>query len=190
MTTSLGARFDDAFRYAAEIHSTQTKKGSGAPYLAHLMGVAAIVLEDGGDEEEAIAALLHDAVEDQGGHERLADIRQRFGDRVAHIVEGCTDSFTTPKRPWIERKRAYVDHAKHLDSDTLRVSTADKVYNVRAILHDFAKMGEGVWSRFNAGPTQVLWYYESLVDSYRQSGGGPLVDELEKLTRELARIVT
>lgn len=189
MTASLGPRFEEAFAYAARAHAGQTKKGSGAPYIAHLMGVTAIVLEDGGDEEEAIAALLHDAVEDQGGHDRLSDIRRRFGDRVARIVESCTDSFTVPKRPWMDRKREYVEHARHLATDALRVSAADKVYNVRAILHDFGVLGDRLWSRFNAPPDQILWYYRSLVSSFRQSGGGALVDELEILVRDLAKIV-
>jgi GTP pyrophosphokinase len=181
----LGPRFADAFDYAARLHATQTKKGTSTPYLAHLMSVTALVLEDGGTEDEAIAALLHDAVEDQGGEPRLAEIRARFGDPVAHIVEGCTDSFVTPKPPWLERKRAYVEHAQRLDESTLRVSAADKVSNVTAILRDLRKVGDGVWTRFNASREDVLWYYQALVEAFRMSGGGPLVDELERAVTEL-----
>lgn len=183
--TTLGPRFESVFHYAAGLHATQTKKGTDTPYLAHLMTVTAIVLDDGGSEDEAIAALLHDAVEDQGGRERLDDIRGRFGATVARIVEGCTDSFTTPKPPWIERKRAYVEHARRLDRSTLRVSAADKVANVSVILRDVRKAGDRIWARFNAGRDDVLWYYGALVEAFREAGGGPLVDELARLVREL-----
>jgi GTP pyrophosphokinase len=181
----LGPRFSDAFAYAARLHATQTKKGTSTPYLAHLMAVTALVLEDGGTEDEAIAALLHDAVEDQGGLACLTEIRDRFGDAVAHIVEGCTDSFAMPKPPWFERKRAYVEHARHLDASTLRVSAADKVSNVTAILRDLGRVGDAVWTRFNASREDVLWYYKALVDAFRASGGGPLVDELDRAVTEL-----
>src|ERR671915_2042789 len=120
--TQLTGRFDDAFRYAHQVHATQTRKGTQAPYIGHLMGVASIVLDDGGAEDEAIGGLLHDAAEDHGGRDRLADIRARFGDAVARIVEDCTDSWETPKRPWRERKKAYVAHAHSLSPSSLRVS--------------------------------------------------------------------
>src|SRR5918995_2509967 len=127
--TQLTSRFDDAFRYAHEVHAAQTRKGTQAPYIGHLMGVASILLDDGGSEDEAIGALLHDAAEDHGGRERLSDIRTRFGDAVARIVEDCTDSWDTPKAPWAERKQAYVQHARKLAGPSLRVSAADKVHN-------------------------------------------------------------
>ena len=139
---TLGSRFLEAIGYAAELHADQKKKGTDTPYLSHLMAVTALVLEDGGGEDEAIAALLHDAVEDQGGRPRLGEIRRRFGDAVAHLVEGCTDSFTIPKAPWLERKRAYVEHARHLDAATLRVSAADKLANATALLRDYHKVGD------------------------------------------------
>lgn len=183
--TTLGPRFESAFHYAARLHAAQTKKGTDTPYLAHLMTVAALVLDDGGTEDEAIAALLHDAVEDRGGRPRLDDIRARFGDTVAHIVEGCTDSFTLPKPPWFERKRAYVDHARRLDRSTLRVSAADKVANATAILRDLRTVGDRVWARFNAGRDEVLWYYGALVEAFGAAGGGPLVDELARVVRAL-----
>jgi (p)ppGpp synthase/HD superfamily hydrolase len=151
------------------------------------MGVASIVLDDGGDEDEAIGALLHDAAEDQGGRARLDDIRSRFGDAVARIVEDCTDSWETPKRPWSERKKAYVEHARHLGASSLRVSAADKVHNTYAILRDLRNIGEEVWNRFSAPADDVMTYYESLVRAYREAGGGRLVDELDRIVRGIRR---
>ena len=187
MIAKLSGRLDEAFKYARDVHATQTRKGTEAPYIGHLMGVSSIVIDDGGSEEEAIAALLHDAAEDHGGRERLADIRARFGDAVARIVEDCTDSWETPKRPWIERKRGYVHHARKLSAPSLRVSAADKVHNAYAILRDLRNSGESVWSRFSATPDDVLAYYEGLVRSYREAGGGRLVDELDRIVRGIRR---
>ena len=183
----LTTRFDEAFRYAHEVHDGQTRKGTQAPYLSHLMGVASIVLDDGGSEDEAIGALLHDAAEDHGGRERLADIRARFGDVVARIVEDCTDSWETPKAPWLERKREYIQHARRLPPMSLRVSAADKVHNAYAILRDLRNMGEEVWSRFSASADDVIAYYESLVRAFREAGGGNLVDELDRIVRGIQR---
>ncbi len=183
----LTSRFDEAFRYAHDAHSGQTRKGSGAPYVSHLMGVASIVLEDGGGEDEAIGALLHDAAEDQGGRPRLDDIRARFGDTVARIVEDCTDSWSDPKEPWLERKQAYIQHARKLSGPSLRVSAADKVHNAYAILRDLRNLGERAWERFNATPDDVVAYYESLVRAYREAGGGVLVDELDRIVRGIQR---
>ena len=184
---TLTGRFDEAFVYAHEAHATHTRKGNGVPYIGHLMGVASIVIDDGGTEDQAIAALLHDAPEDRGGRQRLDDIRARFGDRVARIVEDCTDSWTTPKAPWAERKQKYVEHARALAAPSLRVSAADKVHNAYAILRDLRNIGEKVWDRYNATPDDVLAYYQSLVRSYRTAGGGKLVDELERIVRGIER---
>jgi GTP pyrophosphokinase len=183
----LSRRFEEAFRYALDLHADQKRKGTGTPYVGHLMGVASIVLDDGGTEDEAIGGLLHDAAEDHGGRERLADIRARFGDAVARIVEDCTDSWQTPKEPWAERKQAYVAHAKALPGPSLRVSAADKVHNAYAILRDLRTHGEEVWKRFEAPPDDVIWYYRALVHSFRTSGGGPLVDELDRIVRGIER---
>ena len=185
--TTLTDRFDDAFRYARQVHASQTRKGSGTPYLGHLMGVASIVLDDGGSEDEAIAALLHDAAEDHGGRARLDDIRTRFGDAVARIVEDCTDSWDSPKKPWAERKLAYAEHARTLRGASLRVSAADKVHNTYATLRDLRNIGEAVWDRFNASADDVLAYYGALVRSYRQAGGGRLVEELARIVRGIER---
>jgi GTP pyrophosphokinase len=184
--TKLTSRFVEAFRYAHDIHAAQARKG-GAPYIGHLMGVASIVLDDGGGEDEAIAALLHDAAEDQGGRERLEDIRARFGDVVARIVEDCTDSWSEPKEPWIARKQAYIQHARRLAGPSLRVSAADKVHNAYAILRDLRTSGERVWERFNATADDVVAYYESLVRAFREAGGGVLVDELDRIVRGIQR---
>ena len=187
---TLTGRFDTAFLYAHEAHATHQPKGSGTPYLGHLMGVASIVIDDGGGEEEAIAALLHDAAEDSGGRARLDDIRGRFGDQVAKIVEDCTDAWTDPKPPWMDRKRHYVDHARTLAPASLRVSAADKVHNAYAILRDLRNTGEAVWQRFElerAGPDDIVWYYQALVRAYREAGGGRLVDELDRIVRAIER---
>jgi GTP pyrophosphokinase len=157
------------------------------PYIAHLLGVASIVLDDGGSEDEAIAALLHDAAEDCGGRPRLDDIRARFGDAVAKIVEDCTDSWETPKKPWAERKQAYAQHARTLRPSSLRVSAADKVHNTYAILRDLRNDGDALWGRFNASADDVLAYYQALVRSYREAGGGKLVDELARIVRGIER---
>jgi (p)ppGpp synthase/HD superfamily hydrolase len=185
--TKLTSRFDEAFSYAHAVHAAQTRKGTGAPYVSHLMGVTSIVLDDGGGEDEAIAALLHDAAEDHGGRARLNDIRDRFGDVVAAVVEDCTDSWSEPKEPWLERKQAYIQHARGLSGPSLRVSVADKVHNAYAILRDLRNKGEQVWDRFNATPDDVVAYYESLVRAYREAGGGALVDELDRIVRGIQR---
>jgi len=183
----LTSRFDEALLYAHAVHADQVRKVTGTPYVAHLMGVSSLVLDDGGTEDEAIAALLHDAAEDFGGRERLEDIRSRFGDIVARIVEDCTDAWTTPKAPLAERKRKYVEHARTLAAASLRVSAADKVHNGYAILRGLRIRGDQVWQRFNAGPDDILAYYQSLVRAYREAGGGPLVDELERIVRGIER---
>jgi (p)ppGpp synthase/HD superfamily hydrolase len=183
----LTRRYDDAVAYAHGVHATQTRKVTGAPYLGHLLGVSSIVIDDGGTEDEAIAGLLHDAAEDHGGRERLEEIRRKFGDAVAKVVEDCTDSWTTPKQPWLERKRKYIDHARTLSPSSLRVSAADKVHNAYAILRGLRIAGEQVWDAFNAGPDDVLAYYQGLVRSYREAGGGHLVEELDRIVRGIER---
>jgi (p)ppGpp synthase/HD superfamily hydrolase len=184
---TLTTRFDEAFRYAHQVHGDHVRKGNQTPYIGHLMGVASIVIDDGGTEDEAIGALLHDAAEDHGGRPRLEDIRVRFGDAVARIVADCTDSWDSPKQPWIERKRAYVEHAHTLPPSSLRVSAADKVHNAYAILRDLRNSGEHVWMRFNAPADDVIAYYESLVRAFRHSGGGKLVEELDRIVRGIQR---
>jgi (p)ppGpp synthase/HD superfamily hydrolase len=181
----LGARFEDALQYATRLHARQTRKGTSIPYVSHLMSVCALVLEDGGDEDQAVAALLHDAVEDQGGAPVLEDIRRRFGDRVAAIVDGCTDADTVPKPPWRQRKERYLAHLRHASPDVLRVSAADKLHNARAILTDLRRHGDVVWSRFTADRDNVLWYYRSLVSAYKEAGGSALARDLERVVAEI-----
>lgn len=171
--TILTDRFDRALLYATHVHGGQIRKGSSTPYIAHLMAVSATVLEYGGDEELAIAALLHDCVEDQGGEGRLEDIRNRFGKRVAKVVMACSDSLANtsagePKKKWRERKEAYLKHLAKAETDVLRVSLADKVHNARAILRDLRKPGVGgrVWKLFSAPKDESLWYYRSLADTF------------------------
>ena len=187
MSETLTNKLDRAFGYAHEVHDGQFKKGTSVPYLGHLMGVSSIVLGDGGSEDEAVAALLHDAAEDHGGRARLDDIRSRFGDNVARIVEDCTDSWDTPKPSWLARKQAYIQRARTLSSPSLRVSIADKVHNTYGILRDLRNIGEKVWERYDVSADDVLAYYESLVRAYREAGGGRLVDELERIVRGIQR---
>jgi (p)ppGpp synthase/HD superfamily hydrolase len=193
----LSARFEDAVSYAAQAHADQVRKGSGVPYVAHLLGVAALVLEDRGGEDEAIAALLHDAVEDQGGPTRLEDIRGRFGERVAQIVEGCSDSIREegePKADWWERKCAHLDHLAHVDGDLaaplLRVSMADKLSNLRATVRDAGLDGDGFWKVFKHGAASQLWYYGRMNDIFRaRCPGSTMLPELEALLAQLAEVV-
>lgn len=188
----LTKRFDDAFLLAHALHGTQGRKGTSRPYIAHLMGVTAIVLTHGGDEDQAIAALLHDAVEDSGGAPTLEKIRAQFGERVAQIVEGCTDTDQTPKPPWRARKESYISHVRSAPAEVQLVSASDKLYNVREILSDYRMIGEQVWRRFHGGRDGTLWYYRALVNAFRASPAAPemsrLVDELDREVSELERL--
>jgi (p)ppGpp synthase/HD superfamily hydrolase len=185
-STVLGECFQRALVFACELHRDQVRKGSkGIPYIAHLLGVASIVIEDGGDEDEAIAALLHDGPEDRGGRATLERIRHEFGDRVADIVEGCSDTLEDPKPPWRERKEAYLVHLEEAPDEVLRVSLADKVHNARAILSDYREVGEELWSRFNGTREESLWYYRSLVEIFARRCSGPLAEELETTVNEI-----
>jgi GTP pyrophosphokinase len=162
----LSPKFEKALVYATRIHHGQLRKKTRIPYIAHILGVAVIALEYGATEAEAIAALLHDAVEDAGGAKRLRDIERRFGKTVARIVAGCTDTDQVPKPPWLERKEAYVDHVRHASSPVKLVSASDKLHNARAILADYREEGEKLWARFNGGKAGTLWYYRALVKAF------------------------
>ncbi len=178
-------RFREALLYAAELHASQTRKGSDTPYIAHLFAVTAIVLEHGGDEDEALAALLHDAIEDQGGDATRQEIRRRFGDKVTTIVEGCTDTDQTPKPPWRARKEAYLAHLPAASASVRLVSAADKLHNARTLVSDYRQLGEKLWQRFNGGRDGTLWYYRELIKAYRRAGTSPLVEELALVVDEL-----
>lgn len=185
----LTQRFEEALVYAFRLHAGQRRKGSGAPYISHLLGVAALVLEDGGDEDEAIAALLHDAIEDQGGQAAAAEIRRRFGQRVATIVEACSDADTQPKPPWLERKKRFLQTLDTLPADALRVLAADKLYNVRSLLRVYRLEGEAAWTRFRGGREGTLWYYREALRGLAARGSGPLVDELRRALETLETLV-
>ena len=180
--------FEEALIYAAHLHSEQLRKGTSILYIAHLLGVCSIALEYGANEAEAIAALLHDAVEDQGGQAVLDEIRMRFGDRVAEIVAGCTDAMVTPKPPWRERKEAYIVHLAQTPLSVRLISASDKLYNARAILKDYRALRERLWERFTGGRDGTLWYYRAITDAYRRFGPDPLVDELDRVVMELERL--
>jgi (p)ppGpp synthase/HD superfamily hydrolase len=191
--TALTNRFDRALLYATHVHGGQVRKGTSTPYVAHLLAVAATVLEYGGDEDLAIAALLHDSAEDQGGEARLDDVRNRFGEGVARIVEACSDSLADTgkgerKPDWEERRKAYLAHLRTADEDILWVSLADKVHNARAILRDLRKpdIGEKVWARFSVDKKQTLWYYRSLADIFCERLSNQLSNELLEIVEVLA----
>src|SRR5436305_13297809 len=159
----LSRQFEKALVYATRIHGGKLRKKTKIPYIAHILGVTAIAMEYGANETEAIAALLHDAVEDCGGEKRLRDIQGKFGKAVAKIVAGCTDTDQIPKPPWLERKKAYVAHVRRASIPTKLVSASDKLHNVRAILMNCRQEGESLWSRFSGGKRGTLWYYGALV---------------------------
>lgn len=184
----LSARFDEALAWAVELHREQPRKGTGIPYVSHLLSVAALVLEHGGTEDQAIAALLHDAVEDQGGKPTAEAIRARFGDVVADIVDGCTDTDVTPKPPWRERKERYLARVRHEPAHVRLVSAADKLHNARTMVTDLRIHGPGFWSRFNAGRDETLWYLGSLVEAFRAAGTTPIVEELARTVAELEAV--
>ena len=183
----LGRRFEQALLFANRKHAGQMRKGTPAPYISHLIGVASLVLEAGGDEDLAIAALLHDVVEDCGGAPMLREVRRRFGRRVAHVVEGCTDTDLTPKPPWRQRKQDYLLHLRTADADTRLVSAADKLHNVRHILTDFREDGDKIWERFNGKRAGTLWYYRALLKEFRRTKPNRVVNELARVVRELEK---
>jgi (p)ppGpp synthase/HD superfamily hydrolase len=183
----LSARFEQALTYAAILHSGQLRKGTATPYISHLLMVTGIALEHGADEDEAIAALLHDAVEDAGGKPRLADIRRRFGEPVATIVDGCTDADVIPKPEWSERKRQYVAHVRQEQNPSvLLVSASDKLANMRSILGDYHEIGEALWGRFNGGREGTFWYYRTMANVFIENEQMPSAS----LAKELACAVS
>ncbi|MGD8331782.1 MAG: HD domain-containing protein [Acidobacteriota bacterium] len=188
----LGERFRAALTFAAEAHNGQGRKGTEVPYVAHLLGVTAIVLEYGGDEDQAIAALLHDAIEDQGGDVMRRQILERFGEHVTGMVNDCTDAEVIPKPPWKERKLAYLAHIPAVAADSMLVSMADKLHNSRAILRDLRHKGPAVFERFKGGRDGTLWYYRSLVEAFEardpRGGARTLLDELAHTVDELERV--
>ncbi|MFB2897742.1 HD domain-containing protein [Aerosakkonemataceae cyanobacterium BLCC-F50] len=179
-TPKLSHRFEQALVYATQLHAHQVRKGSDIPYISHLLSVAALVLEDGGDEDEAIAALLHDSIEDYGGAETRQAIFMLFGQRVTNIVDGCTESDVIPKPPWRDRKLLYLEKMRDASPSVLRVSLADKLHNARSILTDLYRHGDAVWHKFNAGKEGTLWFYRSLIEIYDRATKSFLLDELKR----------
>lgn len=186
--TILTQKFEQALVYATRLHTQQVRKATGIPYISHLLSVAALVLENGGNEEEAIAALLHDAVEDQGGAATRAEIYQLFGEQVVAIVDGCTECDTLPKPPWHERKQRYLEQLCLGSPAVRRVALADKLHNARSLLFDYRQQGDAIWSVFTAGREGTLWFYHSLINLYRQTPSTPMLEELARVINELEQI--
>jgi (p)ppGpp synthase/HD superfamily hydrolase len=185
----LSDRFESALVYANQLHRTQIRKGSNIPYISHLLSVAALVLEHGGDENGAIAALLHDAIEDQGGEATRQEILAKFGEEVAAIVVACSDADTIPKPPWRQRKEAYIEHFRHAPIEVRRVSLADKLHNARSILSDWYRVKDEIWNRFTGKKEGTLWYYRSMVEASKAVGGLPyLTAELERVVVQLENL--
>jgi GTP pyrophosphokinase len=189
-------RLTKAVDYARHLH-IERRKGTGIPYMAHLFGVAALVMGEAGltgapvTEDMVIAALLHDAVEDHGGAARLEDIRQNFGLDVARMVEGLSDTLAEDpeaKGPWEQRKESYIERLRHEPPDVQLISAADKLYNARSILEDYRLIGPEIWRRFKRARDLQIWYFESLVDVFKSSGKMRIVDELERVVGELKQI--
>lgn len=191
MNGILTERFIEALEFATRLHDAQLRKGSGVPYVAHLLAVASLVMEAGGCEDEIIAALLHDGPEDQGGLPTLVEIRSRFGAEVAQIVAECSDSFDPHKPPWKQRKLAYLSRLEEASPSVLLVSCADKLHNARSIIADYRLIGEALWTRFNGGRNGTLWYYRALVVKYEKSTSPPsLLAELCRTVTELEALTT
>jgi (p)ppGpp synthase/HD superfamily hydrolase len=186
----LSERFTSALSYACDLHRRQARKGTQIPYVAHLLAVASIALEHGADEDEAIAAVLHDAVEDQGGAAVEIEIRRRFGDKVADIVKACSDTDAVPKPPWRARKERYIAHigAATTSASARLISAADKLHNARSILADFRSHGDDLWTRFTGGRDGTLWYYRALVTEFAKAGETALVEELHRVVSEIERL--
>jgi len=178
--------FEEALAYAARLHAGQRRKGSDTPYISHLLAVTAIALDHGATEHEAIAALLHDAVEDQGRQETLVEIRRRFGDQVASIVAACSDTDESPKPPWRERKEAFVERLRTEPYSVRLVVAADKLHNVRDMLGSYRVKGEDLWSNFNGRRDGTLWYYRAVVDAL-VGAAEPRETQLQAIIDEIAR---
>jgi (p)ppGpp synthase/HD superfamily hydrolase len=183
----LTERFQTALVYATRLHANQTRKNTGIPYISHLLSVTALVLEAGGNEDEAIAALLHDAVEDQGGEKTRAEIREFFGEAVVTIIDGCTESDIYPKPPWKERKIKYLENIRLASSSVRLVSLADKLHNARSLFADYQNFGNGIWSNFKAGKEGTLWFYKELLEIYRHQKSDFMVEDFARILSELEK---
>lgn len=180
------ARLNAAFEFAADRHREQVRKASGVPYLTHLMAVAACVGEHLGSEDQVIAALLHDVIEDQGVSR--AELEQRFGGAVADLVVACTDAFETPKPAWRLRKERYLVQLRDHGADVKLVSVSDKLHNARSIQRDYRVLGSAVWRHFSVPPAETLWYYRAATDALAHGWSHPLVDELSEVVDALEKL--
>ncbi len=187
MPDASAQRYGKALAFAAEKHAGQKRKGTRIPYISHPIAVASLVLEYGGDEDEVIAALLHDVAEDCGGQEALDEIREKFGMGVAAIVRGCSDTLETPKPKWRQRKQTFIDDLQGAPASVRLVAAADKLHNARSIVKDQRNLGDGVWSRFSASKEEVLWYYDAVTRALSARGTSPLIAELERAVGKMAR---
>lgn len=188
---TLSDRFEKAITYATRHHNSQERKGTDIPYISHLLAVAGIAMEYGADEDEAIAALLHDTIEDAGGKDAALvreEILELFGGRVLEIVEGCTDTDVSPKPPWRNRKEAHIAHLRGASPSIRLVSSADKLQNAQSILKDYRKIGEDLWGRFTGGREGTLWYYRSLAAVFREEPRSPIAAELQRVVDEIERL--
>jgi (p)ppGpp synthase/HD superfamily hydrolase len=186
----MSERFVDAVEFANELHGDQIRKGTKVPYISHLLIVSGIVLQHGGGEDEAIAALLHDTVEDCGGKPVMVRIRECFGDKIAGLVDGCSETDIQPKPPWLERKEGYIESIRSADPSVRLISCADKIHNASSIISEYRKVGEQVWDRFKANKTETLWFYTSIINAMRASGENrPILDELVIVVEELKKLV-
>jgi (p)ppGpp synthase/HD superfamily hydrolase len=184
----LTQRFEQALVYATRLHAQQVRKATGVPYISHLLSVTALVLEAGGNEEEAIAALLHDAVEDQGGAATRTEIYHQFGEQIVAIVDDCTEFRTEIKPPWRDRKLHYIEQLRRGSPSARRVALADKLHNMRSLLFDYRQQGEAIWSVFSTGKEGMLWFYHSLLKMYREVAPSPMVEELARVVAELEQL--
>jgi (p)ppGpp synthase/HD superfamily hydrolase len=186
----MSERFVVAVELANELHGDQIRKGTKVPYISHPLIVSGIVLQHGGGEDEAIAALLHDTVEDCGGKPVMVRIRKRFGDNIADLVDGCSETDIQPKPPWRERKDGYIESIKSANPSVRLISCADKIHNASSIISEYRKVGERVWDRFKANKTETLWFYTSIINAMRASGENrPILDELVIVVEELKSVV-
>ncbi len=186
----LTERFERALVFAARLHRDQQRKGSGVPYVSHLLAVCALTIEYGGDEDEAIAALLHDAIEDQGGAAARTEILREFGARVTEIVDGCTDTDESPKPPWRPRKEAYIRHIEHASESVRLVSACDKLHNARSLVMDYRIFGDALWARFTGRKDGTLWYYRAMVNALRAAGNSAVIEELDRVVTELEKLAS
>jgi (p)ppGpp synthase/HD superfamily hydrolase len=190
MAKKLSEKFSRALTYMAELHRNQKRKGTRIPYVGHLLEVAGIVIEYGGNEDQAIAALLHDAVEDQGGPKTRKEIRKKFGEKMATIVDWCSDTDKKPKPPWRERKETYLRQIARAPESAILVTAADKLQNIRAITRDYRTIGNRLWKRFSGGKSGTLWYHRALVEEYKKTGADArIIAELDRAVSELEKLV-